>query len=81
MASMPRIRTSWPQRWRQIRSQVLPVLVFGGIAVLTVRLWSWQAGPPPVGGEAEALRFATASHLDGVLVALPTGQPEACAVL
>ena len=76
MASEPRIRTSWPQRWRRIRSQVLPVLVFGGIAVLTVRLWSWQAGPPTVVGEVEALRFDTASHIDGVLVALPAGELE-----
>ncbi len=76
MGSVPRIRTSWSQRWLQVRSQILPVLIFAGASALTVRLWSWHAGLPTTVGEVEAVRFNTASHIDGVLVALPGRELE-----
>ncbi|KKL57501.1 hypothetical protein LCGC14_2234800, partial [marine sediment metagenome] len=39
MAKLPTIRTPLLQHWRRIRYQLLPVLVFGGMVVVTGWLW------------------------------------------
>ncbi|MCH8344214.1 MAG: HlyD family efflux transporter periplasmic adaptor subunit [Planctomycetes bacterium] len=76
MAGAAHIRTPWSQRWRRIRTQVLPGLLFAGTASLTVWLWSGHAGLPNVVGEVQAVRINTASQMDGVLTPLPGRQLE-----
>ena len=46
MARAPRnIRTPLKQRWRQLRYQFLPYVVFGATIAATVMLWQRHAGP------------------------------------
>jgi len=77
MPKLRAIRTPWSQQWRRIRYQVLPLVVFGGVMLLTISLWRRHAGLPNAVGEVEAIRYEMAAPMGGVLVALsrPDWQP------
>ncbi|MGB2822017.1 MAG: HlyD family efflux transporter periplasmic adaptor subunit [Phycisphaerae bacterium] len=56
------------QRWRRIRYQFLPVLVFGAALSVTIWLWGYQAGLIHASGEAEVARLALTAPVDGMLI-------------
>jgi len=62
-----RIRTPWRQRWRRIRYQLLPVLVFAVTCAGAISLWSRHVGLPNVLGEVYAERMAVVCPADGRL--------------
>jgi len=70
MAKGRPIRTPWRQKWRRIRFQLLPILVFGGATVLTFSLWKQHAGLPNAVGAVEDIRYEMAAPMPGLLVPL-----------
>ena len=68
MAETRRIRTPWRQRWRRVRYQLLPVLVFAVAGAGAMWLWSAHVGLPNGVGRVEALRSDIVSPVDGTLV-------------
>ena len=64
------IPTPPAQLWRQLRLQYLPVVVFvAGVLAATV-IWTRWVAPPPLVGEAEAIRADVRSVLAGAVASL-----------
>jgi len=70
VSKTPRIRTPWRQRWRRVRYQLLPLMVFVAAAAGTIWLWSAHVGLPNGVGRVEAVRSDIVSPVDGTLVHL-----------
>ena len=68
MSETRRIRTSWHRRWRRVRYQLLPVLVFAVTGAGAIWLWSAHVGLPNGVGRVEAVRSDIVSPIDGTLV-------------
>jgi len=66
--SLKRIRTPLREHVRQIRYQLLPVLVFLLGVYATVQLWSRHIALPNAVGEVQAIRIDILCPVDGVLV-------------
>jgi len=66
-----RIRTPFKEHMRQMRYQLIPVLVFLFGIYTVVVLWGKHTELPNGIGAVKALRFDIVSPVDGVLVALP----------
>ena len=63
-----RIPTPFIHRWRRFRYQLLPVLAFPMLVMLTLVLWQRQGRMPNAVGEVEALRIDVAAATDGKMV-------------
>lgn len=68
MSETRRIRTPWRQRWRRIRYQLLPVLVFVIAGAGAMWLWGRHVGLPNAVGEVHAVRADAVSLTAGRLV-------------
>lgn len=68
MSRAPRIRTPWRQRWRRIRFQLLPVIVFAAAGAGAFYLWGRHVGLPNAVGEVHAVRADAVSLIAGRLV-------------
>ena len=74
MAQARRIPTPLAQHLRRIQRQLLPVVIFGGIVVLTAWLWGRHINIPNAAGEVATVQVNVASPADGRLIPL-AGKP------
>jgi len=74
MGKLRPIKTPLAQQWRRIRYQLVPVLTFCGLVVMTSWLWQRHRQSPSAVGEVEAIRVAVRSQYSGVLT-LPDSGP------
>jgi len=70
MEPLPPIPTPLPQRWREFRIQVLPVIFFICIVTALVMVWKNYVQPLAIVGEVESIKAHTVSLIDGTLVTL-----------
>lgn len=73
MADLVPIPIPWPQRWRRVRLQLMPLAVFGLAVLLTGWLWTRHYGVPNAVGEVFADRADIFAPVDGTLVDLSEG--------
>jgi multidrug resistance efflux pump len=59
------------QRWRWIRIQALPLVIFVVCLFFAIRLWKTQGGAVHGVGEVYAVRIELTSQLDGMLTDVP----------
>jgi multidrug resistance efflux pump len=71
MAQSNRIPIPWSHRWRWVRIQAVPLLIFAVCAIGALRLWKSQGGAAHAVGEVYALRVELISRLDGLLTDVP----------
>jgi|GEM_PF-725692 len=76
MAGPKKIRTPLKEHLRQMRYQLIPVLVFLACGYATTVLWNNHLALPNGIGAVKALRIDIISPVDGVLVNLPGRQLE-----
>jgi len=76
MAGSKKIRTPLKEHLRQMRYQLIPVVVFLAGTYATVLLWDRHLELPNGIGAVKALRIDIISPVDGVLVKLPGQQLE-----
>ncbi|MBN2505438.1 MAG: hypothetical protein JXQ71_01965 [Verrucomicrobia bacterium] len=69
MEQLPAIPTPWPQRWREFRIRVLPVLMFALVAVAIAMLWR-NLGAPGLSGLGEGTRSIVSSPHPGLMQSL-----------
>ncbi|MCC5833590.1 MAG: hypothetical protein JJU20_02550 [Opitutales bacterium] len=50
MSEYPPIPTPWRTRWRQIRIQLLPILVFAIAVAFVIYLWDQELSPSTMSG-------------------------------
>src|ERR1035437_4273734 len=62
------------QRWRDVRSRVLPGLVFGATLCVIALLWKNNVAAPTLVGQAEPVRANVSSHKPGMLAGLTVGR-------
>ena len=74
--SEARIPIPWSQRWKRIRYQSLPIVIFTFSVIATGWLWTRFVGQPNVVGEVFAMRADAISRGDGILVDVPGTQLE-----
>jgi len=70
MDKLPPILTPAAQRWREFRIQVLPMVMFAGIALSVGFLWKSFVAPTGIVGEAEAIKADVISIQDGTVAHL-----------
>jgi len=70
VSKTPRIRTPWRQRWRRIRYQLLPLVVFVATAAGAIWLWGRHVGLPNALGEVHAVRADAVSLIAGRLASM-----------
>lgn len=61
MSELPPIPTSPATRWRQFRSSLLPILVFGGCITLVVPLWRNQTHQTELQGIGESIHSSVSA--------------------
>jgi multidrug resistance efflux pump len=71
MAQLDRIPIPWSHRWRWIRIQALPFVVFSLCVLAAAHLWKSQGGTAHAVGEVSTVRVELISQLDGVLAEVP----------
>jgi multidrug resistance efflux pump len=71
MAQSDRIPIPLSHRWRWIRIQAVPLIVFAICAFVATQLWKSQGGTAHAVGEVLAVRVDLISQLDGVLADVP----------
>jgi multidrug resistance efflux pump len=71
MAQSDRIPIRLSHRWRWVRIQALPLVVFAICVVVATQLWKSQGGTAHAVGEVLAVRVDLISQLDGVLADVP----------
>ena len=76
MTKLPPIKTPLVQHLRRIRYQMVPVVTFCVVVLLTGWLWRRHRQLPGLVGEVEAIRVAVRSQYDGLLVPLDSGPLE-----
>lgn len=77
MDPLPPIPTPWPQRWREFRIQVLPIVVFLITVAAIVLLWRSYLRPMGIVGEVEAIRVNVVATSEGTLTQLIVDRLEA----
>ena len=70
MDKLPPIPTPASQRWREFRIQVLPMVMFAGIALGVALLWKSLVSPIGIVGEVEAIKADVISIQDGTVAQL-----------
>jgi multidrug resistance efflux pump len=71
MAQSDRIPIPLSHRWRWIRIQAVPLIVFAICVFVATQLWKSQGGTAHAVGEVLAVRVDLISQLDGVLADVP----------
>lgn len=67
MPTQKRIPIPISRRLKHLRAKLLPFIIFGGAATLTVILWMRHSVMPNGWGAVEAIRYDLGSHVDGTL--------------
>ena len=70
MDKLPPIPTPAAQRWREFRIQVLPMVMFAGVALSVAILWKSLVAPTGIVGEVEAVKSDVISLQDGTVARL-----------
>ena len=70
MDKLPPIPTPAAQRWREFRIQVLPMVMFAGVALSVALLWKSFVAPTGIVGEVEAIKADVISIQDGTVARL-----------
>jgi len=70
MDKLPPIPTPASQRWREFRIQVLPMVMFAGVALSVAFLWRSFVAPTGIVGEVEAVKSDVISLQDGTVARL-----------
>jgi len=70
MDKLPPIPTPAAQRWREFRIQVLPMVMFAGVALSVGLLWKSFVAPTGIVGEVEAIKADVISIQDGTVAQL-----------
>jgi len=73
MAELRPIKTPLAQHWRRVRYQMIPVLTFCGVLLVTGWLWRHHQSLPHAVGEVEAVRIPVRASYDGLLAHLDSG--------
>ena len=62
------IPTPWPRRVQELTARILPPLLFLGVLLFVVRMWSNRMGPDTLPGEVDAVRVSVAAPAAGIIL-------------
>ncbi len=76
MEKLPAIPTPAPQRWREFRIQILPIIIFTLTLAVIAYLWRNYVQPVSIIGQVETNSAVVISTQEGLITELPIGLYE-----